>query len=184
MCHLFRFIDGAAFCHDDTREGLVKITRMALHKQYPKMGQDGYEALYSRPPVIYLTSNTYSDIAHYVCMQLGLPLSTVRVLRPEADKEDMVEAIFQEDKAAGRLPILCIANVHSSLYQSLSPSSFESLCKRNNVWLHLEGHALAALALLNDEAKNPPTADSLSLTIGSWIGVPAVPFVTMYKVLN
>ena len=112
----------------------------------------------------------------------GLPLSTVRVLRPESDKEEMVEAIFQEDKAAGRLPILCIANVHSSLFQCSSPSNFENLCRRNNVWLHLEGHALAALALLNSETKNPPTADSLSLTLGSWIGVPAVPFVTMYKV--
>ena len=77
VCHLFRFTNGAAFCHDDTREGLVKITRMALHQHYPKMSQDGFEALFSRPPVIYLTSNTYVDIAHYVCMQLGLPLSTV-----------------------------------------------------------------------------------------------------------
>ena len=77
VCHLFRFTNGAAFCHDDTREGLVKITRMALHQHYPKMCQDGFEALFSRPPVIYLTSNTYVDIAHYVCMQLGLPLSTV-----------------------------------------------------------------------------------------------------------
>ena len=50
---------------------------MALHQHYPKMCQDGFEALFSRPPVIYLTSNTYVDIAHYVCMQLGLPLSTV-----------------------------------------------------------------------------------------------------------
>jgi len=184
VCHLFRFTNGAAFCHDDTREGLVKITRMALHQHYPKMCQDGFEALFSRPPVIYLTSNTYVDIAHYVCMQLGLPLSTVRILRPETDKEEMVESIFQEDKAAGRLPILCIANVHSSLFQSLSPSCFENLCRRNNVWLHLEGHALAALALLNSEAENPPTADSLSLTLGSWIGVPAVPFVTMYKIVG
>ena len=110
-------------------------------------------------------------------------LLQVRILRPETDKEEMVESIFQEDKAAGRLPILCIANVHSSLFQSLSPSCFENLCRRNNVWLHLEGHALAALALLNSEAENPPTADSLSLTLGSWIGVPAVPFVTMYKVI-
>lgn len=116
---LFRFVDGAAFCHDDTREGLVKITRMSLHKHYPKMGQDGFEALFSRPPVIYLTSSTYVDIAHYVCLQLGLPQSTVRVLRPDIDKENGIEAVFNEDKAAGRLPILCIANVHSSLFQVL-----------------------------------------------------------------
>ena len=28
--------------------GLVKIGRMALHKHYPKMTQDGFEALFSR----------------------------------------------------------------------------------------------------------------------------------------
>ncbi len=56
------------------------------------------------------------------------------------------------------------------------------MCQKHNVWLHLEGHALAALALLNANTKAPPTGDSLSLTIGSWLGVPAVPFVTVYKV--
>ena len=50
------------------------------------------------------------------------------------------------------------------------------------MWLHLEGHALAALALANENGASTPNADSLSLTIGSWIGVPAVPFVTLYKV--
>ena len=52
------------------------------------------------------------------------------------------------------------------------------------MWLHLEGHALAALALVNENGASTPNADSLSLTIGSWIGVPAVPFVTLYKVCN
>jgi hypothetical protein len=64
----------------------------------------------------------------------------------------------------------------------MNPANFETVCRKLNVWLHLEGHALAALALLDDESKSPPTGDSLSLTIGSWIGVPAVPFVTLYKV--
>ena len=54
---------------------------MTLHQHYPKMVQDGFEALFSRPPVIYLTSGTYVDIAQYVCVQLGLPLSTIRVIR-------------------------------------------------------------------------------------------------------
>ena len=79
------------------------------------------------PPVIYLTSNTYLDIAHHVCLQLGLPLSTVRVLNSTSTKGDdadgevdakmKMEEVFNEDKAAGRMPILCIANVHSSLFQ-------------------------------------------------------------------
>ena len=69
-----------------------------------------------------------------------------------------------------------------NLLQSFSPSKFSEVCQKNSVWLHLEGHALAALALVNDNGASTPNADSLSLTIGSWIGVPAVPFVTLYKV--
>ena len=74
-----------------------------------------------------MTSNTYLDIAHHVCLQLGLPLSTVRVLNTtfsksengdgEVDAKLKMEEVFNEDKAAGRMPILCIANVHSSLFQ-------------------------------------------------------------------
>ncbi len=57
----------------------------------------------------------------------------------------------------------------------------------------MEGNALAGLVLLPDQqqqqsqqqarkgAKTVPTGDSLALTLGSWIGVPAVPFVTLYK---
>jgi hypothetical protein len=52
-------------------------------------------------------------------LQLGLPRSTVRVLKLETKKEDTaaVEEVIMEDKAAGRLPIMCIANVHSAIFQ-------------------------------------------------------------------
>ena len=45
--------------------------------------------------------------------------STVRVLKFDSKKEDVaaVEEIILEDKAAGRLPIMCIANVHSAIFQ-------------------------------------------------------------------
>ena len=68
-------------------------------------------------------------------------------------------------------------------FQSFSPSKFSEVCQKNGIWLHLEGHALAALALAEESSAPTPNADSLSLTIGSWIGVPAVPFVTLYKVI-
>ena len=81
----------------------------------------------------------------------------------------------------------------------MSAYTFEEVCSRHDVWLHMEGHALAGLALLDEESinggegdeKNPqssgtikhvPVGDSLSLTIGSWLGIPALPFVTLYRV--
>ena len=67
--------------------------------------------------MIYLTSNTYMEIAHHLCIQLGLPLSTVRVF--QGTSKEQMEEMIAEDKAAGKLPTLCIANVHSCLYQVL-----------------------------------------------------------------
>ena len=84
----------------------------------------------------------------------------------------------------------------------MSAFTFEEICSRHDVWLHMEGHALAGLALLDTQSKGtpdpeketgeearkvvrnmePPVGDSLSLTIGSWLGIPALPFVTLYKV--
>jgi hypothetical protein len=80
----------------------------------------------------------------------------------------------------------------------MSAYSFEEICTRHDVWLHMEGHALAGLALLDEQSQNEeetednsearktikhvPVGDSLSLTIGSWLGIPALPFVTLYKV--
>ena len=48
ICDLFNFDDGAAYCHDDTRDGLIKVARMALHRNYPKMVTDGFETLFAR----------------------------------------------------------------------------------------------------------------------------------------
>ena len=80
----------------------------------------------------------------------------------------------------------------------MSAYTFEEICSQHDVWLHMEGHALAGLALLDEESKieedgntesetkktikHIPVGDSLSLTIGSWLGIPALPFVTLYKV--
>ena len=81
----------------------------------------------------------------------------------------------------------------------MSAFTFEEICSRHDVWLHMEGHALAGLALLDAEPKiteetetqsedkkatnhTVPVGNSLSLTIGSWLGIPALPFVTLYKV--
>ena len=44
---------------------------------------------------------------------------------------------------------------------------------------------MAGLSLIGegkDTSEPIPSGDSLSLTIGSWLGIPALPFVTLYKV--
>ena len=184
MCDLFSFPDGQAHCHDDIREGLVRTVRMVLHDKYPNLVTEGFLAMASSPPVIYITSRTYTEVGQYVCTQLGLPASTIRfVCGPEEDQTvglEMFQTAVTEDLAGGRTPLMCVANVHSTIFQSQSVGKLQAVCQENKLWLHLEGHALSALALL------PATAqfhhgDSMTLTFGSWIGIPAVPFVTLYN---
>ena len=66
----FRFNDSLACFHEEEREGLVKICRLALHKKYPKYATEGFEALYSRPPVIYISSAARPGLGQYVCSQV------------------------------------------------------------------------------------------------------------------
>ena len=59
----------------------------------------------------------------------------------------------------------------------------QELCKANNLWLHLEGHALSALTLLPGQSAQTVAqrGDSMTITFGSWVGIPSVPFVTLYR---
>ena len=66
---------------------------------------------------------------------------------------------------------------------ALFKSMMQELCKANNLWLHLEGHALSALTLLPGQSAQTVAqrGDSMTLTFGSWVGIPSVPFVTLYR---
>jgi len=182
MCDLFNFPGGQAHCHDDIREGLVRTVRMVLHDKYPQLVSEGFLAMASAPPVLYITSRTYTEVAQYVCNHLNLPSSTIRyVCGEEGDGSmDAFQAAIEEDKSKGRTPLMCVANVHSTIFQKQSVAQLQELCQSNGLWLHLEGHALSALTLL-PTTTNYIHGDSMTLTFGSWIGIPAVPFVTLYK---
>ena len=58
----------------------------------------------------------------------------------------------------------------------------QDLCRDHGLWLHLEGHALSGLTLV-PASGSCVHGDSMTLTFGSWIGIPAVPFVTLYRYL-
>lgn len=53
-------------------DGIVKICRLALNQKYPKYAAEGFEALFSRPPVIYLSAAAKPDLGQYLCTQVRL----------------------------------------------------------------------------------------------------------------
>ena len=129
ICDLFGFPEGQAHCHDDIREGLVRTVRMVLHDKYPNLVTEGFLAMSASPPVIYITSRTYTEVGQYVCTQLGLPASTVRFVCGADDEQsaglEMFQAAVTEDLAGGRTPLMCVANVHSTIFQSQSVAKLQ-----------------------------------------------------------
>ena len=44
LSHIFRFVDCASSFHEDHLEGLVRVTRLALHRKYPRYMEEGFTA--------------------------------------------------------------------------------------------------------------------------------------------
>ncbi|KAM7297167.1 putative pyridoxal-dependent decarboxylase domain-containing protein 2 isoform X1 [Ixodes scapularis] len=190
VSRLFRFFDSAVYFHEESREGLVRVCRLALHAKYPRLSQgDGYEALFARPPVLYLGAHTRASLGHHLCSQLGLPLSCLRMVpqtrtpgRLYQTDLEALEHCLAEDVSQGKIPTLVVASAGSPAVGQVDPlQGLQELCKRHEAWLHVEGHALAALCLVSVPNLPARTGDSVSLPLGTWLGLPSVPYVTLYK---
>nr|CAD7264811.1 unnamed protein product [Timema shepardi] len=205
LSHLFRFFDCAAFFHEDVLEGIVRLARMMLHYKYPKYLEDGYEALSARPPVIYSSVAAPLGVVQYICRQasalfsvthyssiLGLPMVCVRpvpcnTMFGSQQKMDVaaLDRFIQEDKANNRVPLIVLADAGTTIAGHVDNlSRLQELCKSHDIWLHIRGHSLAALSMVS--IPNVPTriADSLTLPIGVWLGIPALPVVTLYRLFD
>ena len=67
----YRFGDASVVYHEEEKDGLVKICRLAMYKKYPKYPTEGFEALYSRPPVIYVSASSKPGVSNYLCLQVS-----------------------------------------------------------------------------------------------------------------
>ena len=158
----------------------------------------GYEALYSCPPTIYISPLCIPSLGNMICRKLGFPSSCVKVLKMTDEELPKLENSLQEDLAAKRIPVMLIASVgshHTGLVDNLV--AITSLAQRFNMWLHLEGltllascsaalhlpfyyqtgHLVSKLSLLKGPKVAPLIADSLHLDLRLWLGIPSLPFV-------
>ncbi|XP_057667756.1 putative pyridoxal-dependent decarboxylase domain-containing protein 2 [Diorhabda carinulata] len=192
IIQLFGFLDCSAFYHEDHLEGLVRVTRMMLHCKYPRYLEDGTLALNNSLPTIYSSVASPLGIVQHLCRQLGLPLACVRPVPVNTYfgsqytmDVSALQKMLADDVTSGRTPLLVIADAGTPVTGHIDNiSRIRELCKVHGTWLHVRGHSVAALALPNYNQKNgtmPPIADSLTLTLGSWLGIPGLPMVTLYR---
>lgn len=192
IIQLFGFLDCSAFYHEDHLEGIVRVTRMMLHCKYPRYLEDGTIALNNSLPTIYSSVASPLGTVQHLCRQLGLPLACVRPVPVNTYfgsqytmDVSALQKMLADDVTSGRTPLIVIADAGTPVTGHIDNiSRIRELCKAHGTWLHVRGHSVAALALPNYNQKNgttPPIADSLTLTLGSWLGIPGLPMVTLYR---
>ncbi|CAH1957548.1 unnamed protein product [Acanthoscelides obtectus] len=192
ISQIFGFYDCSAFYHDDLLEGLFRVTRMMLHYKYPRYLEDGALAFANSLPMIYSSVASPLVVAQHLCRQLGLPFACIRPVPVNTHfgsqyimDVSALQKMLADDVATGRTPLLVIADAGTSITGHVDNiSRINELCKVHGAWLHVRGHTLAALALPNHQRNGPipPIADSFTLMLGSWLGIPGLPMVTLYRV--
>ncbi|XP_076286506.1 pyridoxal-dependent decarboxylase domain-containing protein 1 [Lasioglossum baleicum] len=194
LSHIFRFVDCASSFHEDHLEGLVRVTRLALHRKYPRYMEDGFTALAASPPLIYSSVAAPLGVVQHLCRQLSLPLHCVRPIphntmfgsRYSMDVSALERRLAEDTQSNSVTPLLVLAEAGSVLTGHCDNiARLRAICDKYNVWLHLRGHSLAALAL-NNSAKDLPSkvADSITLPLGIWLGTPSLPVVTLYRLTD
>ncbi|XP_069123484.1 putative pyridoxal-dependent decarboxylase domain-containing protein 2 [Argopecten irradians] len=191
LSRLFRFMDASAVFCEDERDGLVKICRLALYQKYPKYAAEGFEALYSRPPVIYISAAASPHLSAYLCLQLGLPMSSISTVPCESGAEPshkmdiaMLEKLIQDDIAAAKTPTLLVAYAGTPLTGHVdNVDRLQDVCRKNSIWLHVEGNNLATLTLVSvpTSVLSCKAGDSMTVSLGKWLGIPGLPHATLYK---
>uniref|UniRef100_A0A4W4FY62 Pyridoxal-dependent decarboxylase domain-containing protein 1 n=1 Tax=Electrophorus electricus TaxID=8005 RepID=A0A4W4FY62_ELEEL len=178
LCRLFRYESGSVYFHDDDREGLLKVCRLIINARYEDYATEGFTMLSFRHPVIYHSAACRPGLGQHLCSQLGLPLSTLccvpcNTMFGSQHQMDvaLLDKLMREDLESGKLPLLLIANAGTpGAGHTDKLGRLKELCVQYNVWLHVEGCVSAATK-----------SDSMTLTPGPWLGLPAVPAATLYR---
>uniref|UniRef100_A0A3P9ANL7 Pyridoxal-dependent decarboxylase domain-containing protein 1 n=1 Tax=Esox lucius TaxID=8010 RepID=A0A3P9ANL7_ESOLU len=191
LSRLFRYENGSAYYHEDDREGLLKVCRLVINARYEDYTTEGFTALNSRQPVIYQSATCRPGLGQHLCCQLGLPLSSLctvpcNTMFGSQHQMDvaLLDKLIKEDMETGKLPLLLIANAGTPWAGHTDKlGRLKELCEQYGMWLHVEGVNLATLALgqVSSPVMAASRSDSITLTLGPWLGLPAVPAVTLYR---
>ncbi|XP_041893774.1 pyridoxal-dependent decarboxylase domain-containing protein 1 isoform X3 [Corvus kubaryi] len=155
LCRLFRYENGSAYYHEDDREGLLKICRLVIHTRYEDYTLEGFNVLYTKQPVIYISSAARTGLGQALCNQLGLPLSCMcrvpcNTMFGSQHQMDvaLLDRMIKDDVESGKLPLLLVANAGTpGAGHTDKLGRLKELCEQYKMWLHVEGVNLATLAL-------------------------------------
>lgn len=145
----------------------------ARHARLEVRGQSPAEA------VVYFSDQTHSAVDRALAV-LGFRPDQMRKIPADGRFRlpvAAVEAALAADRAAGRIPFCVIANAGTTNTGAVDPlPELAALCRREDLWLHVDG-AYGAAAVLCDRGRRAlaglDQADSLSLDPHKWLFQPA-----------
>ncbi|XP_067912334.1 pyridoxal-dependent decarboxylase domain-containing protein 1 isoform X5 [Heterodontus francisci] len=191
LCRLFRYENGSAYYHEDDREGLLKVCKLIIHSNYDDYATEGFNVLHNKFPVLYISAACRTGLGQYICNQLGLPISCMcsvpcNTMFGSQHQMDvaLLERLIKDDIECGKLPLILVANAGTpGAGHTDKLARLKELCDQYKMWLHVEGVNLATLTLgyVSSSVLAATKCDSMTLTLGPWLGLPAVPAVTLYR---
>ena len=127
---------------------------------------------------VYASTHAHSSIDK-AALALGLGLENV--VHVEADeqfrmKPDALAAAVAADRAAGCLPLACVATVGTTSTSSIDPvPAVAEICRREQIWLHVDGAYGGMLAIVPEYRSvlaGVEGADSLVVNPHKWLFTP------------
>lgn len=69
--------------HDQEYDGIIRMCNMLLNYKYKEFQKNGYQAIHKQPTIYISASSKYShsDYRELMAIQLGLPLSSIRLVK-------------------------------------------------------------------------------------------------------
>ncbi|KAL7979169.1 hypothetical protein Chor_015193 [Crotalus horridus] len=123
LCRLFRFENGSAYYHEDDREGLLKVCKLGIHSCYDDYATEGFNALYNKQPVVYISAAARTGLGQFLCSQaatkcdsmtltlgpwLGLPAVPAVTLYRQEDPSLSLAAGLTSSQVAEKLRALSL----------------------------------------------------------------------------
>jgi aromatic-L-amino-acid/L-tryptophan decarboxylase len=127
---------------------------------------------------VYCSEHAHSSVDKGA-LTIGLGLDNV--VKIESDdafrmRPDRLEAAIAADRAAGRLPLACVATVGTTSTASVDPvPAIAAICRREDVWLHVDG-SYGGVAAVSPRFRHvlagTELADSLVVNPHKWLFTP------------
>ncbi|XP_065218745.1 pyridoxal-dependent decarboxylase domain-containing protein 1 [Planococcus citri] len=187
---LFGFTDCGISFDNNHLEGILNLFRLLLLRKYRTYNHDGFEAFAQNEPVIYYNTPSMFVVAQYLCSCTGLPSKFIREVplftsSKKTEEMEVFKRIVEEDKNNHKVPLLFLSGAESQIVPYIcNVSGIRSVCKEYSIWLHLVGSSIAILPILLSkqlDEQSVQSADSITVSLGSWLKIPALPSVTLYN---